>query len=229
MTSYGRSGGVPKSQLLDNRMIVYSYAALKRDSLPQDYDLDDVFFKFLFVDKTSEPLPDTVFRRELLHKHQYQRWQSYTHGDSPQHQSVRYGFSRYSGVVMGLEGWFFDNLVFEHFTTMYYDVALILLFHRTALIRLSDDLTRVDTETIDLAERRDKVRQLRVQVLRFTNRYWFGEITNQDQGIEMFDCWKNALRNKDLFEEAHTELQEYDNELRSSDAERRKRQKKQED
>ncbi len=38
-------GGVPKSQLLDNRMIVYSYAALKRDSLPQDCDLDDVFFR----------------------------------------------------------------------------------------------------------------------------------------------------------------------------------------
>lgn len=99
-------------------------------------------------------------------------------------------------------------------------MALILLFHRTALLELSDGLATIDIETQDSQERRVRVRQLRAQVLEFTNRYWFGEITNQDQGIEMFDCWKNALRNKDLFEEVHTELQEYDNELRSSDAER---------
>ena len=210
-------GGVPPLQLLDNRLIVYSYAALKRDSPLQGYDLDALFFKFLFVDKTSEPLPDADFRCELLARHEYRRWSKYTADSSP--QSVRFGFSRYSGVVMGQEGWFFDELVFQHFRTMYYDMALILLFHRTALLKLSYDLSRVDIESQDSLERRARVRQLRAQVLEFTNRYWFGEITNQDQGIEMFDCWKNALRTEDLFDEVQAELQEYDNQLRNLNAE----------
>lgn len=209
---------MPPSQLLDNRLIVYSYAALKQDSPPQGYDLDALFFKFLFVDKTSEPLPDADFRGELLARHEYRRWRKYTADSSP--QSARFGFSRYSGVVMGLESEFFNGLIYNHFQTMYYDMALILLFHRTALLKLSDDLSRVDIESQDSLERRARVRQLRAQVLEFTNRYWFGEITNQDQGIEMFDCWKNALRNKDLFDEVHRELQEYDDQLRNLDAER---------
>jgi hypothetical protein len=237
-------GGIPQSQLLDDRTIVYSYAALKRDSVSRDYPLDDLFFKFLFVDHTDgDALPDADFRRELLAKHEYRRWRNYTANNED--QSVRFGFSRYSGVVMGTESLSDSNLpsqsshpaldipsdsteekdfvkdtIFRHFRTMYYDMALILLFHRTALLKLSDDLSRVDIEAQDSHERRDRVRQLRAQVLEFTNRYWFGEITNQDQGIEMFDCWKNALRNKDLFDEVHRELQEYDDQLRNLDAER---------
>src|SRR5439155_13485181 len=103
-------------------------------------------------------------------KHEYRRWRSYTVNN--EQQSVRFGFSRYSGVVMGLESEFFNGLVYNHFQTMYYDMALILLFHRTALLKLSDDLARVDVESQDSLERRARVRQLRGVM---SGRWWKSE------------------------------------------------------
>lgn len=216
---------VPDSPLRDNRLVVYSYAALDRGAIPESCNLNDLFFKFLFVDRIDEALPDANFRHQLLEKHEYRRWQSYVHDGTS--QSVRFGFSRYSGVVMGLESEtdptkskdFFKDDIFQHFTTMYYDMALILLFHRTALLSLSNALSKV-VEEKSREEWQAEVRELRQHALEFTNRYWFGEITNQDQGIEMFDCWRNALRTQELFDEVHRELQEYDDDLRNRDAAR---------
>ncbi len=200
---------------LNERLLVYSYAALDRNSLGQDYNLDDLFFKFLFVDRADDPLPDADFRRELLDIHEYRRWRSYVYSDSP--QSIRFGFSRSTGVVMGLESWFFNELVFQHFRTMYYDMALILLFHRTALLKLSSGISAI--KFTEPRERRDKIRRVREHVLEFTNRYWFGEITNPDQGLEMFDHWKKVLRNQALFDEVPAKLRE-DDDLRNLHTER---------
>ncbi|NLW36603.1 MAG: hypothetical protein GXY80_14165, partial [Syntrophorhabdus aromaticivorans] len=155
---------------------------------------------------------------DYLDLHAYDNWRDL---------GTRYGFTRYSGtclavaskseVLSGGQKPFSYGTLYTHFETIYYEVALLVFFHRATLVRFSKDAADCaelfrEARAMQDSERKgrafERARDLRGEFLLFHNKYWFTEITNQDQGIDMFNRWETALRNKQLFEEVKQELSE---------------------
>lgn len=195
---------------LDERMVVYSYVCFDDKVQASEIILsDDDFLAFVLVDR--EPggsFSNKSMTKKYLKQYKYNRWEDL---------GTRYGFSRYSGVVLGKDDpWiedgkeihFFRDKIFKDFKTIYYQIALILYFHRAALLKFSHE-SSLCSEILSRSQNNIKqVNDLRKDFLVFTNKFWFTEITNQDQGIEMFDQWEGILRNKELFDEVAYELKE---------------------
>jgi len=119
------------------------------------------------------------------------------------------------------EDWFVKTFskagfLYNHFQSMYYQIAVLLLFYRGALLNFSDrseklskrlhEISRTDTK--GLRKTLEQVEALHKDFLLFRNRYWFREVTAQDQGIEMFDLWSRKLRNQELMKDVEEEIKE---------------------
>jgi len=127
-------------------------------------------------------------------------------------QGTYYGFTRYSGIYLTHrrleDDWFPRNVLQHHFDNMYFTMASLLLLMRASLLDFSRrhaQLTQKlrglhDTEQHSLA-----IEDLRNDFLKLTNKYWFNEITAQEQGIEIFDLWSRRMDNKRHFDEVEAE------------------------
>jgi len=54
---------------------------------------------------------------------------------------------------------------------------------------------------------RNKIKEIHEDMLRFSNRYWFPEISNHLQARELFQLWSEQLGAQKLFERVNGELQ----------------------
>jgi|SRR5579871_2406465 len=111
------------------------------------------------------------------------------------------------------------------FRHQYFLLALIVHFHRAALLQLSDRLivavSQLDIESTDSVRAfRRSVRQTFEIFLRFTHRYWFHEISNQVPMRDLFSLWRKHLAVEDLYGEVREELQDM-NQYLDSDVFRR--------
>jgi hypothetical protein len=124
-------------QLLDERMIVYSYLAIDPSTVPADFigseSCQVLLSRFLYVDNLSDNYryePD--FTREQMNSYVYRRWA---------HEGTYYGFTSYSNVTLALgvydrgehvsqEGF----LIHRMFDTRYYLMAIVALFYRASLL-----------------------------------------------------------------------------------------------
>jgi hypothetical protein len=115
-------------QLLDERMIVYSYLAIDPSTVPADFigseSCQVLLSRFLYVDNLSDNYryePD--FTREQMNSYVYRRWA---------HEGTYYGFTSYSNVTLALgvydrgehvsqEGF----LIHRMFDTRYYLMAIV--------------------------------------------------------------------------------------------------------
>jgi len=140
------------------------------------------------------------------------------------HYGSEAGFSRYSAFWIAYdnpEGWN-DNgrihggldYLFDHHDSMYLKLFLMVTFYRASLMKLSEDLSRLDPghgkssrANRDLL---DHIKRTHKDVITFTNKHWFSELTNQDQGIEIYDMMRRAFRLDELFNELKADLQRTD-------------------
>src|SRR6185503_923924 len=97
------------------------------------------------------------------------------------------------------------------FRHQYFLLFLIAHFHRAALLSMSDELAVAmnrlevgDTESVRQFKR--TIRQSMEVFLRFTHRYWFHEVSNQELARKMFSRLSRQLRNEDLYQEVRTEV-----------------------
>jgi hypothetical protein len=122
----------------------------------------------------------------------------------------------FAGAQTGLLG---------QFRHQYFLLFLIAHFHKAALMSLSDELavamnrlTVGDTESVKDFKR--TIRQMMEVFLRFTHRYWFHEVSNQNLARSVFGRLTRHLGNDALYEEVRLEVVDMNSYLDSDSARR---------
>ncbi len=137
-----------------------------------------------------------------------------------------------SGRVLGMVGRHGDPFfcgsetgVLGQFRHQYFLLFLIAHFHRSALLSMSDQLAVAmnrleigDTESVRLFKR--SIRQGMEIFLRFTHRYWYHQVSNQDLARNLFQRMRDHLATEVLYEEVREEMMDMNGYL-DSDALRR--------
>jgi len=135
-------------------------------------------------------------------------------------------------AVVGRHGdMFFDGRetgMLGQFKHQYFLLFLIAHFHKAALLSMSDELAVAmnrlevgDTESVRQFKR--TIRQSMEAFLRFTHRYWFHEVSNQDLARAIFSRLSRHLGNDALYEEVRNEVADM-NEYLDTDSVRRQAQ-----
>lgn len=206
--------------VLDERMIVYTYAALDPASLPPDFihteDYQELLSRFLYVDRAGTGYRyEAGFTRGQMQQHLYRRWA---------HQGTYYGFTSYSNITVALGNFDCDEhvlregfLIHRMFTTRYYLMALVALFYRATLLDFAERTALVSKQLfLDMEDSRltlDKMRlanQLRSEFLHFSNYWFFDELANKDEETEHFAMQCREYRIGSTKAEVEEEIEKLD-------------------
>jgi hypothetical protein len=156
--------------------------------------------KLLNVDAPgSEPASATGFERCWARERTYERWQE---------QGTAYGFSYHSGALLGPP--LTEPAIWRHFSDLYFDQTLLLLYLRVSSFRFSRRLSEV-TECARGSggpeQWQHDFRALRRDFAFFTNLYQFPLLSNQQQGVELYALARRHLDVGALFEEIRSEVE----------------------
>lgn len=126
-------------------------------------------------------------------------------------QTTRYLICNFAFVMVGTcfteeerrDDWF-RHVFSRHFRRHYFQLVMITLLHKVALLSLSERLAEA-LERPDFAGEAETVQR---QVLNFTHRYWFEEISAQIQAHELFSMLRDQLRTRALYAQLSQEVRE---------------------
>jgi len=206
--------------VLDERMIVYTYAALDPASLPPGFipseDYQVLLSRFLYVDRDGPGYRyEADFTRGQMQQHLYRRWA---------HQGTYYGFTSYSNISVALGTFDCDEhvlregfLIHRMFNTRYYLMALVALFYRATLLDFAER-TAIVSKRLYLDQEDGKLtlenvriaNNLRGDFLHFTNYWFFDELANKDEEIEHFMMQCQQYRIGTMKAEVEEEIEKLD-------------------
>jgi hypothetical protein len=141
-------------------------------------------------DKAPTPYnPD--FLADFEEEHCYDRFYPYKGSDA----ATRQMFSGYAYAMVGA-GWFFDNVLIEHFRRHYFQMALIANFELASLLSYSNEVSEAvcnDDPSREGGTLGNTIHAIQRRFLQFTHRFHFTGISNQVQANEMFLLWRRHL------------------------------------
>ncbi len=181
------------SFLPDDRMfacVAYGLSGLEPKTEQGKAELTRLFSLALYVDhkggtfeSAMEYAYDAEFTQALMQTHTLNRWQQL---------GTYSGYCSYANAYMGF-GWFFNAIIApSHVPFIYIRMMLLGLFYQMTL-RHYKRRVGYETEALSLYSKADAFRDLRKKFILFNNNYWFREVTNQTQGIEVFNLQIKAL------------------------------------
>jgi hypothetical protein len=99
-----------------------------------------------------------------------------------------------------------------HFRHHYFLLGLIAHLQRAVLLDFSQQMAREvqtykPTDPVKRRALRGRIRGLLARHLDFTERYWWLEVCNQEQGKELFDLWTRHLDTARLYQQVDRELE----------------------
>ena len=126
-------------------------------------------------------------------------------------QATRYLICNFAFVMVGnclpedekRDDWF-RHLFSRHFRRHYFQIVMITLLHKVALLSLSERLA----EALDRADFGSEAETVHRQILNFTHRYWFEEISAQIQAHELFTMLRGHLRTREMNVQLGQEVRE---------------------
>lgn len=203
--------------VLDERMIVYTYAAIDPGTIAEDYvdseDYEILLSRFLYVDRAGADYRyDRNFIRMQMDRQLYRRWA---------HQGTYYGATSYSQITVCLGNFDCDEhelaegfLIHRMFDGRYYLMAMVALFYRATLLFFSEWTAQVSktlyldqqdgklsTENIQLAN------ALRAEFLHFANHWYFDELANKEEEIDHFILMCREFRTEIIKHEIEEEVE----------------------
>lgn len=208
----GQGHGVRLRQLEYHRMPVLAYLALDEPGLLTRADF--VRLAFATASGSSSKLSySPVYLQDFERRYCYDRdW-----GSEGADNAVRFLCCGHAFVMVGPASATYatttETGLLGQFRHELFLLGLIAHFHKAALLMLSDRLTvaisRFDTddEQSVLAFRRS-IRQSLETFLRFTQRYWFHEVSDQARARELFRMWSEHLGTDRLYAEVREEIQD---------------------
>ena len=97
----------------------------------------------------------------------------------------------------------YSSFLLEHFRNHYFQLGLLAHFHRATLLRFSRRFNAVSH--VGSEQSWKDLRIVHAEFATFLSASWFHEVSNQEQGRELFDFWSRHLRSKELLENIMTE------------------------
>ena len=186
------------SQCLDkfDKMIVFS-SVVSPDITPVD------LFRLTTVDMHDSHLPTDDYISMSKGASLYSRWTD---------ESL--GFTGYSMSWVIRDMWRDDMLAKD--ARMLYGgfLAISLVYQLSFLADYSRQLSKLDADG-----NQQEIRDLRKQILEFTNKSWFSRITYEVQGHEIYTLWRKEMDLDTLYKELHSELAETDEYIRMKNEE----------
>jgi hypothetical protein len=183
---------VEKENIYFDRLFTYSFMCLDGNEWNEDRDLDEIineFYKFQYIlpsDYGSTFDPDF----KGIKDNTYTRWK----------YSI-YGFSRESGVVFASERERFNSTKLpQYYESMYFYIFLLAFYQRISLILFSQEL---------MNSGKKKIEDLKHRFTKFTHFSWFSQITNSEQGMDLWKKWQKSFDLPSLFDEVQKEYSEY--------------------
>lgn len=140
----------------------------------------DFWYKYVFVDGGSATCNGDDMYCDLLRKQTYSRWEHPIWG-------TEYGVSRYSLVALTTET--APHFLLDYFETIYTRMAELVLCQRTAIVLFSKKVRQLSEQS----DQYEDSFQLSNQYLHFVNRFWYKDITSQDQGVELYTLLRSTL------------------------------------
>jgi len=200
----GPGEDIDRDSLWDDRMFVHTCLAFS-GSPPKHAPSEEIYHAFFtvatYVDKSGfdylSGYPcDREFVKSLIEKSTYRRWYEVS--------GNLYSFTRYSAVFFGFEKFFHETVV-GHVSTMYLRMSIIALFYRASLLYYGYRVAQIaqpeshkaTDEAINAYQ--EELREIHWELTRFTNRYWFNELSSQDQPIEQFNLQTRAMDLKEQY------------------------------
>jgi len=159
---------------IDDRMFVISYYLNKilTDDLKRDYEKNDDWYRYVFVDGDGKTVQNSQMQQELIKKSTYSRWQGY---------GTMYGITRYSFVCLA------DSpFALEHIKTMYFQMFSLLLMVRATTLKFSGEVASIANK-LEKSKDGKEIRTLYQRYIKFVSRFYFREVTAKEQGIEIYE------------------------------------------
>lgn len=183
---------------LDNDIArVFHAQAKKRPRWIEDDTASDLWYRMIFVDGGDATIENDRMKQKILKRHTYARWLKY---------KTIYGLSEYSLVLSAEAGDYTINLK-RHMHAMYYQMAVMVLMQKTMLLKFSRDIYHVVKRFDKFDEALlEKTKELHGEFIRHINKYWFIEVTPQQQGVEMYRQWLKVMNMDNLYKEVRQEI-----------------------
>ncbi|EIJ43894.1 hypothetical protein BegalDRAFT_3068 [Beggiatoa alba B18LD] len=169
--AYGLSGTLPKTQFAKDEVKRLFSLALYVDH------------KNLVFSDCQEYAYDSEFTKNLLKQHTLSRWEE---------NGTYSGCCSYANAYMGFGGFFSHVIAPSHVPFIYGRMLLVSLFYQMTLRHYNRRISHA-TEALSTQNKTENFRELRKKFILFTNNYWFREVTNQTQGIEVFELQTKNL------------------------------------
>ncbi|MEN9849038.1 MAG: hypothetical protein RL368_1778 [Pseudomonadota bacterium] len=179
--------------LPDDRMFVsvaYGLSGLPPKTAYRREEIKRLFSLALYVDHEGGTFSDLdgyaydpKFTQNLMQQHCLNRWEQL---------GTHLGYCGYANAYLGF-GWFFNDIIApSHVPYIYGRMLLLALFYQATLRNFN---RRVSYATRVLSESGESkhFRELRKKFILFTNNHWFREVSNQTQGIEVFELQTKNL------------------------------------
>jgi hypothetical protein len=208
----GSKGPLSFRQIEYYRMPVMTYLTLDRM-----WDMQRADYMRLAFATGASPNGDAPFAERFLHDFEarncYDRY--YHEGSEAAAVGTRFLLSGHAFTVVadGVSPRLEDNErgLLGQFRHQYFLLFLISHFHKAALLMLSDRLVaaikllEIRSAQSAASFRRETYR-LQEAFMRFTQRYWFTEVSDQAQTRDLFRMQRAHLGNDDLYKELRNEI-----------------------
>ena len=218
----------------DDRMFVISHylsqnweninpiVSLKNDIEIKDYKKSEDWYKYIFIDTGSPMCQDEEMMEKLLKKATYSRWKN---------AKTMFGICRYSFVVSSNNEDFANSILNNHVKNQYFQLVSLLIAQRATIISLNEGMNALINRILNSEEigkesiEYDESDEFK-EYLIYLSKMNFQEISQQEQGIELYDLFREQLKIKELTEELNLKIKSLNRKAeRKSDKEEAKREK----
>lgn len=191
--------------IVDDRMFVMSYFINNTMMVKQkvydenektySYSTNDFWYKYLFVDNSAPSIASINMKKELLHKHTYDRWVNKFGKSKDDPEAVLFGMSRYSFVLLADDSFFSQNILPNHFRYLYFQMIALALVQRAAILRFSGEASNIVSLLKESKKRRTSqlISELYLEYIYFVNKIHHREISPQEQGIELYNMLQDIM------------------------------------
>ncbi|MDR2639150.1 MAG: hypothetical protein LBC09_04865, partial [Helicobacteraceae bacterium] len=191
--------------VLDDRM--FAVCHYKNDRFSEElknggFKTSENWYKFVFVDNVNGSglsCQNQDMLGGLIGETTYTRWSDL---------GTLYGVSRYSFVCVSNNENFGRNVISAHFKTMYRELALIWLMNRATILAFSEEAAHISRHIEKYSDSANKINGLYGQYIRFINRFYFREVSPQEQGIELHDLAIKNMRINEQLKALDEEIEE---------------------
>lgn len=195
--------------LLDDRQILLSHIG---GGEPKNLTKGD-FVRLGFADNagSSDTLPyGEKFLENFEDKYCYDRfWDLNAVGGYP--KDTRYLVSEYCFISTGNSAnSFFTGKLYDDMRFIYTNMIIIAAMQKASLLAFEKRISEI-VRNLKNNQQKEKfiqdVEKLNIDFIEFTTRYWINEVTNQEQGKELFSLFQNHNKINELYDLVNHEIQ----------------------